>query len=173
VTRAFYPSPPLRQDCEEIFSPSTGAVSAGVIASAVAGLKPTCAVDVAGAGDGAGPAAAFTSRTDPLSAGLLGEPTSSAHAPTPAIRTAGTQTNPDRRYLAAGFSGRPEKLPPDGAGPANSMPYSPVSIVIIATGRPKRTYCLLQRTVKKPREHYTARLQTRLPIARFRRFLIN
>src|SRR5712671_6903516 len=34
VTRAFEPSPPLRQDCDEILSPSTGEVSAGVIASA-------------------------------------------------------------------------------------------------------------------------------------------
>jgi hypothetical protein len=32
---------------------------------------------------------------------------------------------------------------------------------------------LLRRTEKKPRGHYTARLPQRLPIARFRRFLIN
>jgi hypothetical protein len=32
---------------------------------------------------------------------------------------------------------------------------------------------LLHRMVKKPRGHYTARLQKRLPIARFRRFLTN
>src|SRR5258706_4530194 len=33
VTRAFDPSPPLRQDWDEILSPSTGEVSTGAIAS--------------------------------------------------------------------------------------------------------------------------------------------
>src|SRR5258708_24522358 len=34
VTRAFDPSPPLRQDCDEILSPSTGEVSTGATAGA-------------------------------------------------------------------------------------------------------------------------------------------
>src|SRR3977135_921761 len=33
VISAFDPSPPLRQDCDEILSPSTGAGSSGVMAS--------------------------------------------------------------------------------------------------------------------------------------------
>jgi hypothetical protein len=46
-----------------------------------------------------------------------------------------------------------------------------MSIVNPPTGG--ETDRLLHRTAKEPRGHYTARLQTRLPIARFRRFLIN
>src|ERR1700722_4446546 len=39
VTRALEPSPPLRQDCDEIARRSTGAGCAGPIPSEIAGLK--------------------------------------------------------------------------------------------------------------------------------------
>src|SRR5260370_19327708 len=52
VTRAFDPSPPLRQDCDDILSPSTGEVSTGAIASSGVtcglGEDPSCIVSVAG-----------------------------------------------------------------------------------------------------------------------------
>src|SRR5258705_4288937 len=52
VTRAFDPSPPLRQDCDDILSPSTGEVSTGAIASSgvTCGVRedPSCTVSVAG-----------------------------------------------------------------------------------------------------------------------------
>src|SRR5258705_13552225 len=58
VTRAFDPSPPLRQDCDDILSPSTGEVSTGAIASSGVtcgvGEDPSCIVSaVAGFGAGA------------------------------------------------------------------------------------------------------------------------
>src|SRR5258707_11300878 len=52
VTRAFDPSPPLRQDCDDILSPSTGGGSTGAIASSgvTSGLRedPSRALSVAG-----------------------------------------------------------------------------------------------------------------------------
>src|ERR1700716_3914056 len=126
VTRAFEPSPPLRQDCDEILSPSTGEVSAGVIASAgivvasaggADGLTKdpsraadrSCAASVASDCSGS-IAAAVARRTCWLSAVLLAEPGNSIHAPSPTIRTAGNQTNFDVRLLLGVSSGRPEKL---------------------------------------------------------------
>src|SRR5260370_22474777 len=54
VTRAFDPSPPLRQDCDDILSPSTGEVSTGAIASSgvTCGVRedPSCTVSAV-AGD--------------------------------------------------------------------------------------------------------------------------
>src|SRR5260370_22532241 len=51
VTRAFDPSPPLRQDCDDILSPSTGEISTGAIASSrlTCGVRedPSCTVSVA------------------------------------------------------------------------------------------------------------------------------
>src|SRR6266404_50109 len=127
VTRTLDPSPPLRQDCDEILSPSTGEVSAGVIASAgimvvsaggADGLTEdpsgtadrSCAASVAGDCTGS-VAAAVAWRTGWLSAVLVAEPGDSIHAPSPKIRTAGNQTNFDVRLLVGVSSGRPEKLP--------------------------------------------------------------
>src|SRR5712672_1504110 len=47
VTRAFDPSPPLRQDCDDILSPSTGGVASSGV---TCGLRedPSCALSVAG-----------------------------------------------------------------------------------------------------------------------------
>lgn len=80
VTRALDPSPPRRQNCDEILSPSTGAGSTGAIASkgsiavvsarAVAGLGGDPSWRMFVAGDGAG-AAAPARRTGSLSAVVL------------------------------------------------------------------------------------------------------
>ena len=64
------PSPPLRQDCDEILSPSTGAACSGVIASAVAGLDADSFGAASEAGDGTGSVAA-AGPAGSLSAGLL------------------------------------------------------------------------------------------------------
>src|SRR6266576_718729 len=93
VTRAFEPSPPLRQDCAEILSPSTGEVSTGAIASSgvAGGLTDdlSCAARVA------------------VSV-LLPDPDSTSHAPDATIRTAESQTSFDGKYLATVFAGAAE-----------------------------------------------------------------
>src|ERR1700704_2676491 len=164
VTRAFEPSPPLRQDCEEIFSASTGDVPTGVMASRANALTsvgagalrgatddPSCAVCVAGACTGWVRAAAARP-TVCLSATLPEEPGSSIHAATPTIRTAGTQINFDWKYLAGVFSSSPENLPPSPASlarpasplwPVNSTRCRPVSIVMPPTSGETRCQCTI------------------------------
>src|SRR6266436_4652806 len=181
VTSAFEPSPPLRQDCDEILSPSTGGISAAAAASAGGGdstgvaavLSPGSGLaPVAGGDVGSGAAAAASCSG---SAVLLASSERYVHAPNPIIRAAVNQTNPDLGVPAAPCSGRPEESPPipvsfaSPPGPVTSMQCSPVFIV-----RPsrRRNDCLLHRAVKKPRGHYTARPSTRLPISRFRRFIL-
>src|SRR6476620_2003093 len=88
VTRAFDPSPPLRQDCDEILSPSRGDISMGVIAPAgvVSGLSKdgmSCPTSVDNGADSV-TAAATARRTGSLfevCAVLLADPGSSIHAP--------------------------------------------------------------------------------------------
>ena len=71
VTNAFDPSPPLRHDCDEIFSPSTGAGCPGVIASAVAGSKDGSFAIPTVVGGAAWDETTVARRTGLLSAGLL------------------------------------------------------------------------------------------------------
>src|SRR6266700_5882138 len=54
VTRAFDPSPPLRQDCDEILSPSMGGIAAAAAASAGGGVSTGVAA-VASSGSGLAP----------------------------------------------------------------------------------------------------------------------
>src|SRR6266550_4879635 len=111
VTSAFEPSPPLRQDCDEILSPSTGEVSTGAISSAgvTCGSREdlSCAVSVAG--DCAGsPVEAVAKRTGSRSTFavvLLADPDSSNHAPDPRIRTTESQISFDGKYLPAVSAG--------------------------------------------------------------------
>src|SRR5713101_8648090 len=93
VTRAFDPSPPLRQDCDEILSPSTGEVSTGAIASAgvTCGSRedPSSAASVAGncAGSLVEAVAKRTGSRSTVAVVLLADPDSANHAPDPTIRT--------------------------------------------------------------------------------------
>src|SRR6266851_5968066 len=54
VTRAFDPSPPLRQDCDEILSPSMGGISAAAAASVGGGVSTGVAA-VVSSGSGLAP----------------------------------------------------------------------------------------------------------------------
>src|SRR5947199_524073 len=110
VTSAFDPSPPLRQDCDEILSPSTGEVSTGAIASAGVSWGSredrSCA-SVAGAGAGT-LVVAVAKRTGWRSAVavvLLADPDSNIHAPDPTSTTAESQISFDGKYLPAIFAG--------------------------------------------------------------------
>src|SRR6266581_7369845 len=109
VTRAFDPSPPLRQDCDEILSPSTGEVSTGATASAgdTCGSREdlSCAVSVAdnGAGSLVVAVAKRTGSRSAVAVGLLADPDSSIHAPEPTIRTAESQISLEGKYLPAVF----------------------------------------------------------------------
>src|SRR6266436_2636005 len=106
VTRAFDPSPPLRQDCDDILSPSTGEVSTGAIASSGVtcgvGEDPSCIVSVAGdcTGSLVEAVAKRTGSGCPVAVVLLADPDSTNHAPDATIRTAESQISFDGKYLA-------------------------------------------------------------------------
>src|SRR6266446_3919364 len=116
VTRTLDPSPPLRQDCDEILSPSTGEVSTGATPSAgvTCGSREdlSCAVSVVG--DCAGsPVEAVAKRTGSrctiaVAVVLLAKPDSSNHAPDPTIRTTESQISFDGKCLTAVFAGAAE-----------------------------------------------------------------
>src|SRR6476620_721132 len=137
VTRALDPSPPLRQDCDDILSPSTGEVSTGAIASSgvTCGVKEdsSCTASVAGdcTGSLADAVAKGTGSGCTVAVVLLADPDSTNHAPDATITTAESQMSFDGRYFAAVFAGAAEQLPMIPANPESpvlSTRYSPVSI---------------------------------------------
>src|SRR5712671_3571067 len=105
VTRAFDPSPPLRQDCDEILSPSTGEVSTGAISSAgvTCGLREDSSSGVPIMGDCAGSlveaVARRTGSRPTVAVVLLADPDSTNHAPDATITTAESQTSLDGKYF--------------------------------------------------------------------------
>src|SRR6266403_3526169 len=120
VTRAFEPSPPLRQDCAEILSPSTGEVSTGAIASSgvAGGLTDdlSCAASVVGDCVGSLVAAVAKRMGARVAVSvLLPDPDSTSHAPDATIRTAESQTSFDGKYLATVCAGAAEFLLNDTA----------------------------------------------------------
>jgi hypothetical protein len=112
VTRAIDPSPPLRQDWDEILSPSTGEVSTGAIASSgvTCGLReddPSCALSVAGGCPGplVEAVAKRTGSRSTVAVVLLVDPDSTNHAPDATTRTTTSQISFDGKYLTAVFAG--------------------------------------------------------------------
>jgi hypothetical protein len=175
VTRAFDPSPPLRQYCDEILSPSRGDISMGVIAPAgvVSGLSKdgmSCPPSVDNGADSV-TAAATARRTGSLfevCGVLLADPGSSIHAPARIRMAAGSQISLGWKYLTAAFSGHREKLPMVSASlesPVISTRYSPVSIAMPSTDGERLSPC--------QQGQNRASVQPRLPMARFRRCFIN
>src|ERR1700716_820171 len=169
VTTAFDPSPPLRQDCDEILSPSTGALStvntsavAGVSGGAVSsggvprlvsvgvtvGLNKVafCAWPITGDAAGA----------DCPSASL--EPDSIIQATHPAIAIAGSKTS-----LAPAFPkmDRLRRAPKPIRGMDSIANGLTLTVIAMPSGRGERS-C---RTSKKPHGRYTVRLLGRLPLS--------
>ena len=173
VTRAFDPSPPLRQDCDEIFSPSTGAASAGVIASA--GVTGSSGSASTAAGIDARWSAPVTPvrqrapvdrRWHRLTVGIA---RAGKHRP---CRQAGNRTAGTRPMPASKFPSRLSRVTAAALQPSHfACDGSPLSWPCPQQAA-KRTAPAAPHS-KKPRGHYTARLLIRLPIARFRRFSIN
>jgi hypothetical protein len=110
VTKALEPRPPLRQDCDDIFRPSTGEGCKGTIASEVAGsnedslARPTVETGFA---ETATAAAGCIGRLAILSQAWL------KSSPPAAVRitTIGNQPTAVRRWLAGMLSARSEWFP--------------------------------------------------------------
>jgi hypothetical protein len=159
VTRAFDPSPPLRQDCDEILRPSTGGVSTEVFVST--GVFASAGVGSVGVISGLnkdafcpdGPAGTGTA-TDWLSASPEAEIIVQVANPT--MTTTGNSKSLDLTFPGAGF---PERSP----RPFNQAISLRASIVIATPSwAAKRTVPAAPHS-KKPRGRYTARLLIRLP----------
>jgi hypothetical protein len=159
VTRAFDPSPPLRHDCDEIFSPESGAGCAGAIASEVARLNEGSFADVfvtgaMSAATGGGSVASDAARsTGTLSAGLLARPGTSTQAPSPAIMTTGSKArlkylvctlpDPPEKWLLAGPVA-PARAIPGVANSSNSIRSSPLLMAMPPLAKRTRLYCTAQ-----------------------------
>jgi hypothetical protein len=160
VTWALEPSPPLRQDCHEIFSPSTGAASVGAAASTAAATKVARVGVLIGSGVDAfcatitADGAVVRSLLAPLG------PESMPHVTNPINTTMESTTRLVLRFAKAAHFGR--SLRPAGRIISAQDGSTSIAMAMPSTGGQTGTAAPPHST--KPRGRRTARLLKRLSI---------